>query len=85
MSSQHRAIVERCGSLTEFRPWPLAVGPHAQTVAAKWANHPVRHAYQRQLVPFPDGVHFALDWKHGGAQPLPDTAPLVFIAHGLGG
>jgi predicted alpha/beta-fold hydrolase len=90
-TDRNRYLLERMPSVREFRPWRLAVGPVAQTLAAVWGakfrNHQFmsrnQQRYTRELLAMPDGVAVALDWK---AKPdLPDSTPLIFVAHGLGG
>ncbi|PNH06452.1 Abhydrolase domain-containing protein [Tetrabaena socialis] len=81
-TDENRLLLERMPSARKFAPWVLAVGPIAQTLASVWFRR-MKVPYTREFFTMPDGVLVALDWK---AKPdLPEDAPLVFIAHGLGG
>jgi uncharacterized protein len=64
-----------------FRPAPWALGPHAQTLAARLLRPADGPELRRERVDTPDGDFLDLDW---GIDPG-EGAPIVLVVHGLEG
>ncbi len=70
---------------SEFQPAGWLRNPHAQTIYASlpWAFRR-RPNVRREVLELPDGDVTAVDWVVS-KEPLPPTAPLLVILHGLEG
>jgi predicted alpha/beta-fold hydrolase len=82
-SPRNAQILAACPSLQTFTPWRCAAGPRIQTVLAKCCMPRAKQPYRQELVTLSDGVCVRLDWKEHSSTEA--TAPICFIAHGLGG
>lgn len=71
--------------LEPFRPSPLWLNAHAQTVLANALRSTNGVRFHRLRLNTPDGDFVDLDFAGVPGHPLPETAPLVLLLHGLEG
>lgn len=77
-------------STPAFQPRPFRAarwlpGAHAQTIAGRFLREQTRVRYRREQAATPDGDFVHLDWATVDDLPLPASAPLVLLVHGLEG
>lgn len=70
-------------TMTPFVPAWWLPGPHLQTLGARFTRSSRGIRFRRERVELPDGDFLDLDWPV--VLPLPRTAPLVVVLHGLEG
>jgi hypothetical protein len=68
-----------------FRPAWWLPGAHGQTVAGRYLRERTGVHYRRERMETEDGDFVDLDWATVDGVPLPSTAPLVLLVHGLEG
>lgn len=72
-----------------FEPHPLLLGPHAQTLAAKFLRPDDGVTYRREVLPTADGDAVELDFVDvpgvASWDSLGDAAPIGLVLHGLEG
>ena len=74
--------------MTAFRSDPFrprVANPHLQTILANVLRRHDGLTFRRERLELPDGDFVDLDWPTAVAHPLPPTAPLVLVLHGLEG
>jgi uncharacterized protein len=70
-------------TLDPFRP--QVINAHLQTILANVLRTGHGLAWRRERLELPDGDFVDLDWPTAASHPLPATAPLVLVLHGLEG
>eukprot|EP01108_Squamamoeba_japonica_P001794 TRINITY_DN1797_c0_g1_i1.p1 TRINITY_DN1797_c0_g1~~TRINITY_DN1797_c0_g1_i1.p1 ORF type:complete len:418 (+),score=138.85 TRINITY_DN1797_c0_g1_i1:44-1297(+) len=68
-----------------FRPHPLAINGHLQTLLASEMRNSPDVPFDRLKVPLSDGEAAIVDQVKCQGDPLPDDTPLVVMLHGLAG
>ncbi|EFJ41748.1 hypothetical protein VOLCADRAFT_31576, partial [Volvox carteri f. nagariensis] len=82
-------VLPHCNALLRpFAPTPWAANRHAQTLLGFMRTLTIRSRYNRQLILTVDGATLGLDW-FGGCDapdfPLPASAPVLLVCHGING
>ncbi|GLI69198.1 hypothetical protein VaNZ11_013770, partial [Volvox africanus] len=82
-------VLPHCSHLLRpFAPTPWAANQHAQTVLGFMRGLTMRNCYTRQLILTVDGATLGLDWFDGCDAtdfPIPTSAPVLLVCHGING